>query len=93
MNKKVPYSLGFKEGVEKTFEKIAKKDRLQEEAIKKKINAILEDPYQFKPLRAPFAGMRRVHVMKSFVLIYSIDKANKMVVIERYKHHDDAYLH
>jgi mRNA-degrading endonuclease RelE of RelBE toxin-antitoxin system len=34
--------------------------------------------------------MRRVHV-GSFVLVYEIDEARKVVTIRRYEHHDSVY--
>ncbi len=36
--------------------------------------------------------LRRVHVDKSFVLTYSVDEKNKVVIIEDYDHHDKIYL-
>ncbi len=77
--------------MEKTFEKMAKKDRLQEEAVKKKIKQILEDPYRFKPLKWPMQGKRRVHTYGPFVLVYSINEKEKTVIIEDYDHHDKIY--
>lgn len=59
------------EEVIKEFRKLGKKDRKQLEAVNKKIQQILEDPLQFKPLKHPLEGLRRVHV-SSFVLIYEV---------------------
>ena len=67
------YALDMEKKVEKIFEKIAKKDKLQTVAIWKKINQILNNPHHPKPLRKPLQGKREVHVMKSFVLVYEID--------------------
>lgn len=86
------YSLEIRKHVEKTFIKIAKKDPLQEKAVKNKIKQILEDPYRFKPLRKPMQGKRRVHTFGPFVLIYSINEKSKKVIIEDYDHHDRIYL-
>jgi YafQ family addiction module toxin component len=85
------YSLETRKHVEKTFEKIAKKDPMQEKAVKKKIMQILEDPYRFKPLRKPMQGLRRVHAFGPFVLVYSISEKEKTVIIEDYDHHDNIY--
>jgi mRNA-degrading endonuclease RelE of RelBE toxin-antitoxin system len=35
--------------------------------------------------------MRRVHIDKSFVLVFSIDETEKTVIIEDYDHHDKIY--
>lgn len=85
------YTLEIRKHVEKTFEKIAKKDPGQEEAVKNKIRQILEDPYRFKPLRKPMQGMRRVHTFGPFVRVYSIMEKENTVIIEDYDHHDNIY--
>ncbi len=87
----VSYNLELRAHVEKIFEKIAKRDKVQEQAIKNKLKQILEDPYRFKPLRAPMQNKRRVHIMGSFVLVYSIRESNKTVIVEDYDHHDNVY--
>lgn len=85
------YALEIREHVEKTFEKIAKKDPMQEKAVKNKLRQILEEPYRFKPLRKPMQGLRRVHAYGPFVLVYSVSEKQKTVVIEDYDHHDKIY--
>ena len=85
------YSLETRKHVERTFEKIAKKDQMQEKAVKRKIMQILEEPYRFKPLRKPMHGLRRVHAFGPFVLVYSINEKQKIVTIEDYDHHDNIY--
>ena len=76
--------------VDKIFEKLGKKNPEQLEEINKKIQQILENPHQFKPLRFPMQHMRRIHI-GSFVLIYDIDENRKIVTIRRYEHHDEVY--
>lgn len=85
------YFLETRKHVEKTFEKIAKKDPVQEKAVKNKIRQILEEPYRFKPLKKPMQGLRRVHAFGPFVLVYSISEKEKLVTIEDYNHHDKIY--
>lgn len=85
------YALLLRKQAEKTFEKIAKKDPPQEKALKNKLKQIVEDPYRFKPLRAPLQNLRRVHVFGSFVLIYSIQEHEQTVTVEDYDHHDAIY--
>ncbi len=84
------YSLEIEEEVSKTFRKLLKKDRKQLEAVNKKIEQILSNPLQFKPLRHPLEGLRRVHV-GSFVLVYQVMENPPTVRILKYKHHDEAY--
>jgi len=84
------YSLDVTKEVYRVFKKLAKKDLQQAEAVEKKIQEILENPRQFKPLKSPMQHMRLVHV-GSFVLMYDIDEARKVVTIRRYEHHDNVY--
>ena len=78
------------EKVDRIFKKLHKKDSGQFEAVSKKVNQILENPEQFKPLKSPMEHMRRVHV-GSFVLVYDVDETRKVVTIRRYEHHDKVY--
>jgi YafQ family addiction module toxin component len=84
------YILEIEEDTFRIFKKLNKKDKKQLEAITKKIQQILTDPYQFKPLKHPLEGLRRVHI-GSFVLIYEIIENSNKVRILKYKHHDLAY--
>ena len=84
------YSLEAVEKVDRIFKKLRKKDLAQFEALCRKINDILENPQQFKPLKSPMQHMRRVHI-GSFVLVYDIDEVRKVVTLRRYEHHDNVY--
>ena len=78
------------EKVDRIFKKLRKKDLAQFEALYRKINDILENPQQFKPLKSPMQHMRRVHI-GSFVLVYDIDEVRKVITLRRYEHHDTVY--
>jgi mRNA-degrading endonuclease RelE of RelBE toxin-antitoxin system len=62
-----------------------------EDAIENKTKHILENPKAFAPLHAPLEGKFHVHIMTSFVLIYSVDETRKVVRFLRFAHHDDAF--
>lgn len=85
------YNLQVSEYVDEIFQKLSKRNKKQLEIINKKINQILEDPYHFKPLRGDMKGSRRVHIDKSFVLVYEIDENIKTVRLADYDHHDKVY--
>tara|TARA_Y100000310_G_C20703745_1_gene832636 strand:+ start:15680 stop:15940 length:261 start_codon:yes stop_codon:yes gene_type:complete len=85
------FSLEIKPHLDKIFYKLSKKNPKQLEIITKKIAQILENPSHFKPLRGDMYGARRVHIDKSFVLTYDIDKHRKIVTILDYDHHDKVY--
>ena len=85
------YGLHIPEELDKIFGKLVKKNKKQMQIINKKINQILENPYHFKPLKGDMHGARRVHIDKSFVLVFEIDEENKIVRLLDYDHHDNVY--
>ncbi len=85
------HSIEIRVHVEKTFKKLKKRDPIQLEAIRRKLKKIILNPTSFKPLKAPMNNFFRVHIMKSFVLIYSINEKQKKIIIEDYCHHDAVY--
>lgn len=85
------YKLAVKESLDKKFKKLQKKDKGMLRLIDRKVQDILEDPYRFKPLRKPLQNMRRVHVGGSFILIYEINKEEKIVTLLDFDHHDNVY--
>ena len=78
--------------LQRTLNKLSKKDKKTYEAVISKIEEVLKNPLHFKPLMHDLAGERRVHIMKSFVLKYEIDEQNKTVVFIFFGHHDEAYF-
>ncbi len=87
------YNYELKQSLEKEFFKLAKKNPRQLEIIHSKIQEILQNPERYKNLRAPMQHLKRVHIDKSFVLVFSVDLINKKVIFEDYDHHDSIYRH
>ncbi len=85
----MPFELETTTHFDKAYYKSAKKNRELKKAIDSKVKQILENPYRFKPMHKPLQGFRQVHIMKSFVLLYSIKE--KSVVLIKFEHHDKAY--
>ncbi len=85
------YELKRKKGLDKIFEKLAKKDIIALEAIQKKVKQIIQDPYRFKPLSNKMKNIRRVHIKIHFVLTYKIIEEEKIVELLDYDHHDKIY--
>ena len=53
---------------------------------------ILElNPNHCKNLRAPLQEYKRVHVNKSFVIIFRVDVNNKLMIVYDYDHHKRIY--
>lgn len=48
-------------------------------------------PNHFKNLRKPLQQYKRVHVNKSFVLVFKVDKKNKLMTVYDYDHHKKIY--
>lgn len=85
------YNLDVLPSCKEDIKGLCAKNKPLQEALDKKIKQILENPYHFKPLRYPLQDRRRAHVLKSFVLTYSVDETSKMVILRKFSHHDDAY--
>ena len=85
------YDLELRKSVEKVFRKLAKKNPKQLGVIHKRIEEIRKNPHRYKNLRRPLQHLKRVHVDKSFVLVFSVDDSEKVIVIENYDHHDNIY--
>ena len=85
------YNLEIKPELQKILSKLSKKDKKIYEAVVKKIEEILQNPQHYKPLKYDFAGERRVHIMKNFVLKFEIDENTKTVCFLFFGHHDEAY--
>lgn len=86
------YDLVLRQSVEKKFKKLTKKDPKKLILIGKKIDEIIQDPHRYKNLRTPLNHLKRVHIDKSFVLIFSVDDNARLVIIEEYEHHDNVYF-
>jgi YafQ family addiction module toxin component len=56
-----------------------------------KAKEILENPTRYKPLRHDLRGLRRVHLEKSFVLVFEVDEEIRAVTLVDLQHHDDIY--
>ncbi len=89
----MPYSLDTSKSCAEDIRKKTARNPVLEEALRRKLAQILEEPHRFKPLRFPLNDTRRVHVLGSFVLVYKIDESAKAVRLLRFAHHDEAYEH
>ncbi len=85
------YELRLRDCVEKAFFKLARNEPKQLEIIHRKIVKIREDPHRFKNLRKPLQHLKRVHIDKSHVLVFSIVEPRKTIIVEAYDHHDRIY--
>ena len=87
----MPYKFEIKPRLEKKLKKIEKKDPVMFKAARDKIEEIIKNPRHYKPLRYDMKGLRRVHLEKSFVLVFEIDEEAEMVRFLDLGHHDEIY--
>jgi len=76
---------------QRNINKACKKNPVLRRTLQKKMREIILNPLRYKPLMHALTGWRRVHIMKSFVLIFKVDKRSKAVTFIAFSHHDDAY--
>ena len=84
------YTIQFNAALETTLQKLKKKDSSLYQRAVHKIIEVSENPEMGKPLRNVLRGKWRVHV-GSFVLVYTINQENEMVIFLAFEHHDKVY--
>ena len=86
------YKLYIKPYADKIFKKLAKKDKQSLVNIYKKIKQIQNNPQNsYKFLKFPLQSYNRVHLNKSFVLVFQILHEERIIEIWAYEHHDVVY--
>ena len=87
------YAYELRESLERELKKIARKSPELVRAISKKITEITNnvDASHYKNLRKPLQHLKRVHINKSFVLVFSVDELQKHIIFEDFDHHDNIY--
>ena len=90
MNLKM-YEFFIEEKLKRKLKKLYKKDKILYNATIKKIKEILncKNLNHYKNLKNPLQKFKRVHIKKSFVLLFKI-KHNK-IIFYALKHHDSIY--
>lgn len=86
------YALEIKDEADKIFGKLSKKDPEQLRRINKKIQKVRKNPFHvYKFLKKPLQSFNRIHIDKSFVLIFRINHSRKTIIIYYFAHHDKVY--
>jgi YafQ family addiction module toxin component len=85
------YKLIISDKLSKELGKLEKKNIVQFDAIFKKAEEIRIAPNRYKNLNYPLNNLKRVHIDKHFVLLFSVDENAKTITLERFEHHKDAY--
>ena len=77
------------------IKKLNRKDRERSLILAKKIKEIINNNIEtisrYKNLRYDLKDYKRVHIDKSFVLLFRVFKDKNFILFDRLKHHDDIY--
>lgn len=86
------YAYEIKLNLQKTLNKLFKKDKVTYEQVLKKIEEVIDssDVEHYKNLKYDLKEFKRVHV-GSFVLVFKIDKNKNLVSFEDFEHHNKIY--
>lgn len=91
----MPFTFDLSDHLRKTLEKLSKLDPRRSKIIYKKIKEIIGSDLvvieHYKNLRHDLSDYKRVHIDKSFVLIFKVFKSEKHILFERFDHHDNIY--
>ena len=86
-------SFAIEEKLQKTLEKISRKDKVLYQAFQRKVEEILtcENVEHYKNLRKPLQHLKRVHVLGPFVLTFRYIESENRVILYDLDHHDNIY--
>lgn len=91
----MPFKYDFSDELEATLKRLFKKDREIYDAIMKKVEEVASrdgDTIDFyKNLGYGLKEFKRVHISKSFVLLFKVFKKERFVLFDRFDHHDNIY--
>lgn len=77
------------------IEKLSKKDKLRTLILNKKIQEIISNDAKtidhYKNCRYDLKEFKRVHIDKSFVLLFKVNKEKNIIYFWRVRHHDEIY--
>ncbi len=75
--------------------KLSKKDRLRAAIVYKKIEQIASCDEKtidhYKNLQHDLSDFKRVHIDKSFVLLFKVSKKDRHIIFTKLDHHDNIY--
>jgi len=83
----------IEKGLHNILKKLSKKEKVKYDIIWNKINEIINisDVEHYKNLKVPLQNFKRVHIEKSFVLVFKYDKRDDKVIFYDFDHHDNIY--
>lgn len=89
------FTFDLSDNLRETIKKLSKKDKIRMIILNKKIKEIVSCDENaidhYKNLRYGLSEYKRVHIDKSFVLIFKVFKKERHILFERLEHHDKVY--
>jgi YafQ family addiction module toxin component len=85
------YRYSIEKRLKAKLKRLHKKNKKLYDVVLKRVEEIINNPAHYKPLRYDLKGMRRIHLEKSFVLVFEIDEEERMVRFLDLGHHDEIY--
>ncbi len=81
------------ENLQKTLERLFKKDKKAHETLMKKIEEVIscKDVNHYKNLRRPLQHLKRVHIIGPFVLTFRYMQSEDKIIFYDFDHHDRVY--
>lgn len=89
------FDYDFSDELKAIIKKLNKKDRKKSLIIAKKVQEIINCDTntieRYKNLKYDLKDKKRVHIDKSFVLAFKIDKEKNFILFTDFDHHDKVY--
>ncbi len=89
------FNFDLSDELKAVLRKLSKKDLKRVLIVNKKIKEVInndEDSVdRYKNLKHGLKEYKRVHIDKSFVLVFKVDKPRNHILFDRMAHHDDIY--
>ncbi|HNV01485.1 MAG TPA: addiction module toxin RelE [archaeon] len=91
----MPFQYDISDELESLLKKMYKKNKQTYEAIMNKIDEIASRDNTtidfYKNLQNELKEYKRVHIMKSFVLLFKVYKEKNFILFDKFSHHDEIY--
>ncbi|PIU21032.1 MAG: addiction module toxin RelE [Candidatus Diapherotrites archaeon CG08_land_8_20_14_0_20_34_12] len=89
------FSFDLSDELKAELKALSKRDKGIAGAINNKIKQIItSDDFSidhYKNLKYSLKEYKRVHIAKSFVLLFKVFKKERHILFDKFKHHDDVY--
>ncbi len=89
------FDFDLSDEIKLVIKKLQKKDKVRGIILNRKIKEIIDNDQEsidkYKNLKYALSEYKRVHIDKSFVLIFKVDKKKNHILFDKLKHHDDIY--